>query len=83
MKNIRLDNDLIENHLKNIIDLSKLESDKSKWCLLTIIELMTISKFSQFKAKVFEYLDKLANEIDPYRKNFYLDLKQKVISNNS
>lgn len=83
LKNIRLSNDLIEGHLKNVIELSKLEMDKSKWCLLTMIELMSMNSFSKYKATIFENLEKLANEIDPYRKNFYLDLKQKVISNNS
>lgn len=82
MVDLRLDNELIENHLKNILDLSKLEGDKSKWCLLTAIELMCIINFNQYKPVIFEYLDKLVNEIDVNRRNFYLDFKQKVIANN-
>lgn len=82
MVDLRLDNELIETHLKNILDLSKLEEDKSKWCLLTAVELMCIINFSKYKPIVFEYLDKLVNEIDVNRRNFYLDLKQKIIANN-
>jgi geranylgeranyl transferase type-2 subunit alpha len=83
MKDIRLDQDLVESHLKNVIELSKMELDKSKWCLLTTIELMSINNFAKYKTVIFENLDKLANEIDPYRRNFYLDLKQRIIKNNS
>jgi geranylgeranyl transferase type-2 subunit alpha len=82
MNDLHLDNELIEAHLNNILELSKLESDKSKWCLLTAVELMCIIDFNKYKPAIFEYLDKLVNEIDPTRKNFYLDLKQKIIANN-
>ena len=80
MKNINLDHDLIEGHLKNVLELSKLENDKSKWCLLKSIELMCIDEFGKYKQTIFNNLDKLANEIDPYRKNYYLDLKQRIVS---
>ena len=82
MKNFGLDDtQLIEKHLKNLIDLSEMESNASKWCLLTLVELMCIINFEQYKASIFRYLDELTH-VDLYRKNFYLDLKQKIISNN-
>jgi geranylgeranyl transferase type-2 subunit alpha len=82
IKDLHLDNELIENHLKNILELSTLESDKSKWCLLTAVELMCIINYNQYKNTIFEYLDKLVNEIDVTRRNFYLDFKQRIIANN-
>ena len=83
VKDLHLDKELIENHLANILELSKLESDNSKWCLLTSVELMCMIDFKKYEAKIFEHLDKLANEVDVFRKNFYLDLKNKISFNNS
>lgn len=74
---------MILKHLNNILELNQLEQEKSKWCLLTSIELMCIIDYDKYKEQIFAYLDKLANEIDLYRRNFYLDLKQRIISNNS
>jgi len=82
MKNFGLDDtQLIEKHLKNLIDLSEMESNASKWCLLTLVELMCIINFDKYKVNIFRYLDELTH-VDLFRKNFYLDLKQKIISNN-
>jgi geranylgeranyl transferase type-2 subunit alpha len=78
VKDIRLDNQMIEQHLSNIFELSKLENEKSKWCLLTAIELMCLMNFSKHKEVIFDYLDRLANEIDVYRKHFYTDLRKKI-----
>ena len=83
MRNAGLDDTaLIAKHLASLVELSSLEADKSKWCLLTLVEIMTIVDFDKHKATVFKYLDELTH-IDVYRKNFYLDLKQKIISNNN
>lgn len=75
--------DLIENHLNNVIELLKLESDKSKWCMLTLVELMGMVNYEKYKEHIFLYLDKLANEIDLYRQNYYIDLKNKMMKLNS
>lgn len=74
--------ELIVKHLKNILELSELESQNSKWCLLTLVEIMSSVDFDKYRSTIFAYLDKLANEIDVYRKNFYLDLKKKLGANN-
>lgn len=82
IEDLILHSELIIEHLNNILDLSDLESGKSKWCLLTLVELMCSVDFAKYKKTIFEYLDKLANEVDVYRKNFYLDLKNKIRANN-
>lgn len=82
MKNMSLDKELIENHLNSVLELSKLEADKSKWCLLTALELMCIIDFNKYRDTIFKSLDELA-DVDSYRSKFYMDLKQKIINNNS
>lgn len=82
MKDLGLDLELILKHLNNILELNQLEGERSKWCMLTSVELMSIIDFNKYKETIFNYLDKLANEIDLYRKQFYLDMKQKIISDN-
>lgn len=82
IKDVNLSSELIIDHLKNIMELSEMESDNSKWCLLTSVELMCCVDFVKYKEKIYEYLDKLAGEVDIYRKNFYLDLKKKICENN-
>jgi hypothetical protein len=77
----RDDSQLIEKHLGNLIELSEMEANASKWCLLTLVELMCIINFDKYKAVIFRHLDELTH-VDLFRKNFYLDLKQKIISNN-
>lgn len=83
IKDVNVSSELIINHLKNILDLSEMESDNSKWCLLTSVELMCCVNFVKYKETIFEYLNKLATDVDAYRKNFYLDLKEKICENNN
>ena len=78
MNNIKLDSEMIKSHLDNILELSKLESDKNKWCLLTSLELMILLDLDKYREVILDNLDKLANEIDVYRKNFYFNLKNKI-----
>lgn len=82
IKDLNLGSELMVNHLKNILDLSEMESENSKWCLLTAVELMCSIDFDEHRETVFAYLDKLAGEVDVYRKNYYLDLKKKICANN-
>jgi len=77
----RDDSQLIEKHLANLIELSEMEANASKWCLLTLVELMCIINFDKYKAVIFRHLDELTH-VDLFRKNFHIDLKQKIISNN-
>jgi geranylgeranyl transferase type-2 subunit alpha len=74
--NLKLDNELMLSHLKNIIDLSGLEMNKSKWCLLTLVQLMQALDYDAYKDEILSHLDKLANDVDSYRKNFYIQLKE-------
>jgi geranylgeranyl transferase type-2 subunit alpha len=77
LNNSHLEEKVIEGHLKNILDLSALEDDKSKWCLLTAIELMTIIDANKYKEKISKYINQL-QLIDPKRKVFYIDLSKKI-----
>lgn len=76
------DSELTSIHIKSLTDLLELEGGKSKWLMLTLIDLMSLTQadLEKHKATILEYLDKLANEIDLFRRNFYLDLKLKFSS---
>ncbi len=78
IKDLGLATELILSHLKNIMELSELEEEKSKWCLLTLVELMSSVDFGKYESVINGYLDRLADEVDVYRKNYYLDLKKKI-----
>ena len=82
IKDLALGSEMMVNHLKNVLDLSDLEQENSKWCLLTAVELMASIDFEKYRAEIFAYLEKLASEIDVFRRNFYLDLKKKILANN-
>jgi geranylgeranyl transferase type-2 subunit alpha len=77
-RSIRLDNEQIEKHLANVLELSELEGGRNKWCLLRAVELMCLVDFERHRALVFEYLERLAAEIDVFRANFYHDLKRSI-----
>ena len=86
MNNLRLDGELLESHLAKILELSEmpdLEPDERKWSLLTGVELMCALDFDKHKSRVLDHLDRLANDIDIKRKNFYTDLKRKLLLDNS
>jgi hypothetical protein len=65
------------------MELSELEEEKSKWCLLTLVELMSSVDFGKYESLINGYLDRLADEVDVYRKNCYLDLKKKISACNA
>ena len=77
-RSIKLDDKLIEKHLNNILELSALENGANKWCLLRAVELMCIVDFGKYRETIYEFLNRLAEEIDLYRRNFYLDLKASI-----
>ncbi len=81
--NLAMASELILNHLKNIMELSELEEEKSKWCLLTLVELMSSLDLNKYKDRINKYLDMLADQVDAYRKNYYLDLKRKITSSSN
>lgn len=70
----------MQEHLNNIQELSRLENDNSKWCLLSLVELMSLIDLKKYEPVIMEYLDKLADQVDTYRKNFYLDYKKKLLA---
>jgi geranylgeranyl transferase type-2 subunit alpha len=75
---IRLSAEQVEAHLRSVLELLELEGGKNKWCLLRAVELMCLVDFERYKHRVFEFLDRLADEIDTYRRNFYTDLKRSI-----
>ena len=77
-KRLELDAEKMSKHLENVLELSRMEGERNKWCLLRLVELMCIVDFEKFREHVFDYLSRLASEIDPYRRNFYLDFKAKI-----
>jgi geranylgeranyl transferase type-2 subunit alpha len=77
-RSIKLSNEQIERHLTNVLELSELECGRNKWCLLRAVELMCIVDFEKHRERAFEFLDKLATDIDVYRKNFYMDMKRDI-----
>jgi geranylgeranyl transferase type-2 subunit alpha len=81
-KDAKLDSELMENHLKAILDLLQFEPE-NKWCLIRLVELMSMVDYNKYKDTILTYLDKLATEIDLYRKDYYLDMKNKIIKTNS
>jgi geranylgeranyl transferase type-2 subunit alpha len=78
IKDLTLDNELMTTHLNNLKELSNLEDNLSKWCSLAIIELMCVLDYKSYRDEVLNLCDKLANQIDPYRRNFYIDYKNKI-----
>ena len=70
----------MQEHMSNIQELSRLEKAASKWCLLSLVELMSLIDLKKYEPVIVEYLDKLAQEVDTYRRNFYLDYKKKLLS---
>lgn len=73
------DPELAENHIKSLTDLLELENGKSKWILLTLIDLMSIYDLPKYKPNILSYLDRLADEIDLFRRSYYLYLKRKFL----
>lgn len=83
IRDLKLDSEILINHLKNMMELNQFEKETSKWCILKLVELMSIIDYSQYKETIISYLEKLANQVDLFRKNYYLEVKQKLIENNS
>ncbi|RMZ93089.1 geranylgeranyl transferase type-2 subunit alpha [Brachionus plicatilis] len=83
MRDLTLDSEILSNHFGNMMELNQFENENSKWCMLKLVELMGIMDFDKYKENIFSYLDKLADQVDPYRKNYYLDIKCKLKENNS
>jgi hypothetical protein len=75
---LKLIEDLIRRHLSRVRELSELESGRSKWCNLSIVELTSNLDFDKNKSDVLESLDILATVIDPYRAKFYIDMKNSI-----
>ena len=71
------DLELTHAHIKSLTDLLALENGKSKWLMLTLIDLMSLLDLHKYRPTILDYLDRLANEIDLFRTNYYLDLKKK------
>lgn len=71
--------ELTDNHINSLIQLLELENGKNKWLLLTLVELMSLVDLPRYKPTLLEYLDRLANEIDLFRRSYYLYLKKKFL----
>ena len=78
-QNLHLNSQLIVDLYENLKSLSELESDNSKWCLLTMIELMALIDLDRFRSTIVDYLNKLI-DLDKYRINYYLHLRSKLTS---
>jgi geranylgeranyl transferase type-2 subunit alpha len=76
----KLDNQLIVSHLNNLRELSALEMNKSKWCLLTLVQLMHMLDNDKYKTEIVSNLESLATKVDTYRRNFYIQLKESIFS---
>ena len=81
VNNLNIGLKLLSEHLNNILELSEMEKFNSKWCLQTSVHLMLTISFKDFRSTIFEYLEKLTNHVDIYRKNYYLNLMQKFSDN--
>lgn len=78
-----LNESVLNKHLNNLIELSGLESNKNKWCLLTIVYLMSFIDYNKYKQDIENNLNLLLNQVDIDRKQYYLDLKQKLLFQNN
>lgn len=79
IKDLTLDDELMKSHLNNLNELSNLEENSSKWCSLAMIELMCVLDYKSYRNQVLNLCDRLATQIDPYRRNFYVDYKNKIV----
>lgn len=70
---------LTATHITSLVALLELEQGKNKWLLLTLVELMSLVDVAKYKPTILDYLDRLANEIDLFRRSYYLYLKKKFL----
>ncbi|XP_022690373.1 geranylgeranyl transferase type-2 subunit alpha-like [Varroa jacobsoni] len=68
---------VLQEQLENANSLIEMEPD-SKWPLLTAAMLMSALQDPVYLQKTLGLMDKLAH-VDPFRKNYYRDLKSKLI----
>ena len=77
-----VDDNLFKNHINNLKDLSELEADKNKWVLVTLIYLMSFTDYKFHQQTIESYFNRLIDEIDCTRKQYYCDWKGKILKNN-
>ncbi|XP_064640349.1 geranylgeranyl transferase type-2 subunit alpha-like [Lineus longissimus] len=72
---------VLEQELDSCQQLHDLEPD-NKWAMLTILSLMRALDPIKYEQQTLEFIDKLKIE-DPYRSNYYLDLRSKFLIENA
>ncbi|XP_074644126.1 geranylgeranyl transferase type-2 subunit alpha-like [Tubulanus polymorphus] len=74
-------NSVLTQELESCQQLAELEPDH-KWTMLTIISLMKALDPLKYEQEMLEYFDTLI-KVDPYRTNYYEDLRSKYLIENS
>jgi geranylgeranyl transferase type-2 subunit alpha len=79
---LNADEALLEAHLINMLELTSLELNKNKWCLVTLVYLMSFIDYAKYKENIENYLSLLINQIDCNRRQYYIDWKEKILAQN-